>query len=405
MSEYKPGAPRMWTVGAVLAAWLACTAWLRPLMLPDEGRYVGVAWQMMTSGDWLTPTLDGLPFFHKPPLFYWISASAMSVFGVHEIAARLPSLLAAWFTGMGLFVFVRRWCDARLARLSLVALAFQPFFFCGAQFANLDMLVAGFISVTVLALAHAQLCRENGLPYRRALALAYLLAGFGVLSKGLIGFVLPGLVITIWLICRGRWRSIFGLLWWPGALGLIAVTAPWMALEQQAFPGFLHYFFVVQHFERFAGSGFNNVQPLWFYPAVLAVFGLPWLYWWGRHLRDAATDIANPPHGQRNPVYSLMWIWPLVIVGFFSMPHSKLVGYVLPVVAPLAFWAAAAMATRDEPTPRMRLAWRASVAGGGVLSLLIVGYLVLKPVHTARAIGQALAAQRAAGEPVLMLGA
>ena len=387
-----------------LALWLAFTASFRPLMLPDEGRYVGVAWQMMTSGDWLTPTLDGLPFFHKPPLFYWISAGAMSIFGVHEWAARLPSLLGAWMTGMGVFFFVRRWCGERLARLSLVALALQPFFFCGAQFANLDMLVAGFISVTVLALAHAQLCRESGLPHRRALALAFLLSALGVLSKGLIGFVLPGLVITIWLLCRGRWRAIGGLLWWPGLVLLLAVTAPWFVLEQRAFPDFLHYFFVVQHFKRFAGTGFNNVQPLWFYPAVLALFGLPWLYWWARHLRDAVAGLRHPPRNGRNPVQSLMWVWPAVIVGFFSMPQSKLVGYVLPAVPPLAFWAAAALAARDVPTQRERYGWRASMGLAMVLCLSIVAYLVVQPVHTARTIGQVLGAQRALGEPVLMVG-
>ena len=405
MIDPKPSRWPTWRLALVLAAWLAATAWLRPLMLPDEGRYVGVAWQMLTSGDWLTPTLDGLPFFHKPPLFYWISAGAMALFGVGEFAARLPSLLAAWMTGVALFAFVRHWCGERFARLTLVALALQPFFFCGAQFANLDMLVAGFISVTVLALAHAQLRREQGRPYRRTLALAWLLAGLGVLSKGLIGFVLPGLVVTIWLFCRGRWRAIFGLLWWPGMLVLLAVTTPWFWLEQREFPDFLHYFFVVQHFKRFAGSGFNNVQPLWFYPAVIAAFGLPWLYWWARHLRDAAVDLAKPPPAGRNPVYALMWVWPLVIVGFFSMPQSKLVGYVLPAVPPLAFWAAAAFAARAEATPRARAGWGLSAALGAVMSLAVVAYLVLQPVHTARTIGRTLAAQRASGEPVLMVGA
>ncbi|GAO22089.1 glycosyl transferase family 39 [Alicycliphilus sp. B1] len=77
------------TVGCIFA-WLAAMAWFRPLAAPDEGRYVGVAWEMLRSGDWLVPRLNGLPFFHKPPLFYWISATAMSVFGVSEWPARLP---------------------------------------------------------------------------------------------------------------------------------------------------------------------------------------------------------------------------------------------------------------------------------------------------------------------------
>ena len=94
-----PSPPPWRSPGALLAltlCWLGFTAGLRPLLLPDEGRYVGVAWEMLRSGDWLTPTLNGLPFFHKPPLFYWITAASMSVFGLHEWAARLAPVLGAW---------------------------------------------------------------------------------------------------------------------------------------------------------------------------------------------------------------------------------------------------------------------------------------------------------------------
>ena len=75
-------------------AWLGFTAWARPLFIPDEGRYVGVAWEMLNSGDWVTPRLDHLPFLHKPPLFYWITAAAMRIFGVNDGVARTASILA-----------------------------------------------------------------------------------------------------------------------------------------------------------------------------------------------------------------------------------------------------------------------------------------------------------------------
>ncbi len=190
----------------LIVAVLGATGWARPLLLPDEGRYVGVAWEMMRSGDWITPTLNGLPYFHKPPLFYWLSAGAMSVFGLHEWAARLPSLLGGWLGAFSIFMFVCRWCDVRVARIAVVALLVQPLFFIGAQFANLDMLVAGCITATSRLLAHASLSRESGLPWRRSLAAAYAAAAFGMLAKGLIGVVLPGLVIVVWLLWL-RWVS------------------------------------------------------------------------------------------------------------------------------------------------------------------------------------------------------
>src|SRR5262245_66484582 len=104
-----------WQTVAAIAflvyAWLAATAWMRPLTLPDEGRYVGVAWEMVRSGNWLVPTLDTLPFFHKPPLFYWLTAGAISTLGNNEWAARLPTLLSATAAVLALFLFLRRWAN------------------------------------------------------------------------------------------------------------------------------------------------------------------------------------------------------------------------------------------------------------------------------------------------------
>ena len=74
----------LFMIGAMLILWVVATITMRPLSIPDEGRYVGVAWEMVRSGLWLTPTLDGMPYFHKPPLFYWITAAALTLFGNHE---------------------------------------------------------------------------------------------------------------------------------------------------------------------------------------------------------------------------------------------------------------------------------------------------------------------------------
>ena len=137
--------------------WLAATAGIRPLALPDEGRYVGVALEMLWTGDWLVPTLDTLPYFHKPPLFYWLTGASLAVFGINDWAARLPSLLAATGTAFALYVFVGRWAGHVQARHTLVVLATTPFFFGGAQFANLDMLVAACIACTILCAADAVL--------------------------------------------------------------------------------------------------------------------------------------------------------------------------------------------------------------------------------------------------------
>ncbi|MFT3812513.1 MAG: glycosyltransferase family 39 protein [Acidovorax sp.] len=374
-----------WAVLALVVAWLAATAWMRPLMLPDEGRYASVAWQMLQSGDWLTPTLNGLPFFHKPPLFYWITGAALAAFGPVEIAARMASITGGVLGAMALYLFTRRWSGEATARRALAVLLVQPLCFLGAQFANLDMLVAGCIVATVLALAHAALCFEAGQPHRAALWGAYVLAALGVLAKGLIGFVLPAAIIGLWLLLRGRWRVLLALFSLVGAVLFLAVAAPWFWAMQQRFDGFMHYFFVVQHFQRFAETGFNNVQPFWFYPAVLALCSLPCLLG-VRFARGYFKD----------PVRLLMALAVGVVVLFFSLPQSKLVGYVLPAVPPLAWLMADASRARGRW-------WTAALAVSALLGLAVVAGLTVDQRRSARPLGLALRAQHQAGEPVFMV--
>ncbi|OXC88142.1 dolichyl-phosphate-mannose--protein mannosyltransferase [Achromobacter sp. KAs 3-5] len=288
-SEWTP--PAGWLLLAA-GIWLAWLAWMRPLTLPDEGRYAGVAWDMLRSGSHAVPLLDGMPYFHKPPLYYWLTELSFSVFGVHPWAARLPSWLAAWSAAAGLYVFVRRHRDAAAASLT-------------------------------------------------------------VLAKGLIGLVLPGAILLLWLVWERRWRGLRALVWPPALLVFLAVAAPWFVLMQMRFPGFYDYFFVYQHFQRFAAGGFNNAQPFWFYLPVLAGLSLPWSLWGGGILRRAFW-LAGPARSLRR----LAAVWFAVVVVFFSLPHSKLIGYVLPALAPLAFLLAEVIlaAWRSEngvTTPRL----------------------------------------------------
>src|SRR5262247_3397072 len=102
--------------------WFAALAWLRPLSLPDEGRYVGVALEMLASGNWLEPTLDTLPYFHKPPLFYWLTAASLATFGINTWAARLGSLLAATGGALGVYRFLWCWAGQAHARRALLVL-------------------------------------------------------------------------------------------------------------------------------------------------------------------------------------------------------------------------------------------------------------------------------------------
>lgn len=387
-------------VALLIVVALAATGWARPLMLPDEGRYVGVAWEMVRSGEWLTPTLDGLPYFHKPPLFYWITAASLSVFGLHEWAARLAPLVGGWIGAFSLYLFLRRWAGAGTARCTVIALLAQPLFFAGSQFANLDMLVAGCITATVTLLAHAVFSLEQGAPHRAAVIGGWAMAAFGVLAKGLIGFVLPGAIVLLWLLLLRRWRAIGALLWSPGPLVFLAIGAPWFLLMQQRFPDFLHYFFVVQHFQRFSGEGFNNAMPFWFYPVVLLGSSAPWWPWLVR--RGAWSEWVT---SDRRALRLLMALWLVVVTLFFSLPNSKLLGYILPAVPPLMYFVAEGFVSLGTATAIQRRLWWGGAALGFAISIVgIIGFAMRPPSAASHDLARVLAAQRVAGEPVFMVG-
>jgi 4-amino-4-deoxy-L-arabinose transferase-like glycosyltransferase len=353
--------------------WLAALAWLRPLSLPDEGRYVGVASEMLWSGNWLLPTLDTLPYFHKPPLFYWLTAASLGTFGLNAWAARLSSLLAATACALSLYHFLWRWRGHAHARVALLVLLTAPFFYGGAQFANMDMLVAACISGTILCAAHAVLgASEAARPSRPALAGAYVLAALGLLAKGLIGIVIPAMVIGIWLVLFGQARMILRLVWLPGLALFAGIGLPWFLLMQARYPGFFEYFFVHHHFERFAAQGFNNPQPFWFLVAVFAALTLPW----SPFLVGAARAY---PHtvGRSRQVPALMWIWLISTLVFFSIPNSKLIGYVMVALPPLGALAAEGLLCAASTHARART-WAMRAAVGAVAicaSILIVVHI------------------------------
>lgn len=361
-----------WMLVIAIVAWFGVTAWLRHFTAPDEGRYAGVALEMLRSGDWVVPRLDGLPFFHKPPLFYWLSAAGMAIFGTNEWAARLPSILSATAAAGGLFLFLRRWSDRLTAVIALVALATMPYFFVAAQFANLDMLVAGCITGTILFAVHAVFARAANEAWRGALLAAFVSAALGVLAKGLIGIVLPGAIFLLWCFAIQRRQSVWLLAWWPGWIAFTLVAAPWFIAMQLRYPGFYDYFVVTQHFRRFAASGFNNANPFWFYVPVIVSLTLPWIAW---VVADLAHRSKNAARRWVRPVSAIDWlmtIWFLVIVVFFSVPRSKLIGYVLPALPPLAWFVSRSIrALLSDPLGRNP--WlRATLAGAAGICVAAV---------------------------------
>lgn len=379
--------------------WLGCLSWVRHLHLPDEGRYVGVAWDMARADSFWVPLLNGLPYFHKPPLFYWLNELSFMVFGVHEWSARMPSLLTAWASAIALYLFIRKHRSVAVATVTLAVLVTMPYFYGGAQYANLDMLVAGMISLTVLAGAEAVLRSENGQAWGWMSLSAAVFAALAILSKGLIGLVLPGGVLFFWLILTKRWRK-FGVLLWPPAIVAFALVAvPWFWLMQQKFPEFFNYYFIHQQFERFVGESFNNPQPVLFYVPVVFGLTLPWSL--------GLLGLFNKSYwkSEAGSLSVLMLIWFAVIAVFFSIPASKLIGYALPALPPLAVLIAEVLvgAMHGKRSEQVRRAVGGCFVGACIGCLIAIGAFRVTQKDSGFEMGQRIAAEMRPDDTMVFL--
>ncbi len=394
-----------------LVLWLGLFLTLRPLSLPDEGRYGDISRWMLNSGDWLVPRINGVPFFHKPPLLHWLTTAALSVFGLHNWVLRLIPALAGLSMLGSMLWFLNRQKQPKLAEHSVLILATSILFFGAAQYVNHDLLVACFISLTILGFADYILTL-----HKSSLYVGYIACALGFLSKGLIGVLLPGMVILIWIISIQHWKMLYKVFNPVGFILFAAIALPWIYAVAQHYPNFLHYFFIEQQFDRFSGQTFNNKQPWFFYIACLIISFIFWIMALAskshiRHLLNynRASFIASQPTNHNiiqfpqqavtgpllnrvtfktylaQPLNKLYWIWLLSILVFFSIPQSKLAGYILPVVMPLAIIIAQAFTITPplkpsidtvNPSQERKGSWRSIITLAVVSGLLILTRLL-----------------------------
>ncbi|BCO26314.1 undecaprenyl phosphate-alpha-4-amino-4-deoxy-L-arabinose arabinosyl transferase [Rhodoferax lithotrophicus] len=328
---------KSWLILAVLWLALLILASLRPFAVPDEGRYGEIGRWMLVSGDWLTPRLNGIPFFHKPPYLYWLEAISVAIFGVSELALRLVPALHAGLMLSALYLAARRISTERIARRAVIMLGSSLGFLVGGQYINHDMLVASWIGVAIWCFAFAFMAGDK--PNPGLARLGFVACALGMLSKGLIGLALPGLVILVWLIWTRQLKKILHFPWLSGLALFLAIALPWFVLAQRTYPEFFNYMFIGQQLNRYTAAVYNNPQPVWFYVLALALLLFPWMFFAFNQMRRVTATTLASEVSMTDTWWKLCWSWLLVILVFFSIPNSKLVGYILPVVPPLALLA------------------------------------------------------------------
>jgi 4-amino-4-deoxy-L-arabinose transferase-like glycosyltransferase len=332
------------------------TFWLGvyPLFTPDEGRYAEVAREMLSTGDYVTPRVNGVAFLDKPILHYWLQAAAIRSFGLNEWAIRFFPALFGLIGCLVTYSGGRLLFDRRTALLSTIILATTPLYFCGAHYANLDLEVAVLITCTLLCLIIAL---KNMTRWQsQFLFAAYFFAALAFLTKGLIGMAFPSLIGGTWIILTKRWDTLKKLHLPLGVCLFILITLPWYLLAQQANPAFLHFFFVKQQMTRFLSTEtFNNKTPFWFYLPILLVGFFPWSIFLVQAIAKPICLLRRSRTQHETELFLLLWL--LIIFIFFSLPHSKMIGYIFPLLPALALLVGHDLSSSWEKAQRKTIYW------------------------------------------------
>lgn len=301
---------------------------VRDLFSPDETRYAEIGREIVESGDWITPRLNGVLYFEKPILGYWAFAGSQKLFGENSFAVRLPCVLATLLSALALFFLTRRFSGGgeKAGLLAAAVFLLTPLVFALGIAATLDPMFSFFLTLGMVLFYYAVQTRK----LERGVYL--LLFGFAVgaafLTKGFLAFVLPGLSIFVWLIWCRRWKDFLVLPWIPLA-GVLLISLPWAIMIHLEQPAYWNYFIYDEHIKRFFEKE-QHPEPFWFFIPVL-LCGLGWLLF----LLPSAVKGFIGKHWNDDFIRYLICWFALPFL-FLSLSSGKLATYILPCFAPLA---------------------------------------------------------------------
>ncbi len=324
------------------------------LVGPDEPRYVWIARAMAETGDWVTPTLYGKPWFEKPVLYYWGAALGFRLHLPAEWAARLPSAFAALAAAIAIAYLGWKHYGAS-EDWSRAPWLLAPAIFCtsvaGIAFARAatpDMLFASTITLAMACAASVLRYRgdlqaqddSNQAPATSTqrefgmLALFGAFLGLGVLAKGPAAVILAAGAIAIWALATRNWRAAFRLAHPIGVAVFAVVALPWYVLCARRNPDFLHVFIFQHNFERYLTPVFRHKQPFWFFVPITLLALMPWTVFLIGSLQEGLRLRREKSWASSPGFFFACWaIFPIV---FFSFSESKLPSYILPSVPALA---------------------------------------------------------------------
>lgn len=349
-----------WALPAAIAASLCLGFWSVPLYDQDEGIYAEATREMIAGGDYMTPHVNGVPFFEKPILMFWAQAACARLFGLNEFAMRLPSVVAGILWILATVSFLKRRRDPGIAYLTGFLLATTLMTTIVAKAAITDPILNLFVTLTLIHAYEA----SHATGGRRNIRFAHLFTALGFLAKGPIAVAIPLGVSFLWYARLRRLREWPRLVLDPIGLLLFAVVAlPWFAWELHLHGReFWNGFFVQHNLARFRAPLEGHAGALVYYLPVLLVGALP-------HAALLVRSLRYPRAWFRDDLSAFCAIWLLFVIGIFTLSATKLPHYASIAFVPMAYLLA-------EYGGRLRsTGWLVVPALLGLLAFLVIPHL------------------------------
>ena len=303
---------------------------IRPIIIPDESRYAEIPREMIASGDWVVPRLNGLRYFEKPVMGYWLNALSIKLFGENAFAARFPSAAATGLSALMIFLLVRRF-SGEITAATLAALIFLTSFIVYGigTFNVLDSMLAMFVTASMTSFFFAHNAEPSKKKKNVFLLLFGVFCGFAFLTKGFLAFAIPVVAIVPFMIWEGRFKELFIIPWLP-IIAAVLVVIPWAVMVHFKAPDFWHFFVWIEHIKRFLSSEAQHHESFWYYIYLFPAAALPWTFLF------PAAILGVKKTGIKTSItrYAICWFFfPFL---FFTVSKGKILTYILPCFPPFA---------------------------------------------------------------------
>jgi 4-amino-4-deoxy-L-arabinose transferase-like glycosyltransferase len=344
----------------------------RHLIPSDEGRYAEMAREMLVTGDWVTPRYNGYKYFEKPPLQIWATAATFQLFGIGDWQARLWTALTGFLTILAIGFTGAKIYNARAGWLAAVVLASTPMWVISGHFNSLDMGLSAFLVAALCSFLIAQTTQTQS-SCRNWMWACWIFMALATLSKGVIGAAIPAMVFVIYSISAWDWKIWMRLRLFSGLILFLFITTPWFVLVAQRNPEFLEFFFIHEHLQRFTQDAHSRTGPIYYFVPLLLVGLLPWV----AQLPSALAQSWQ----ERSKNFSCGWLlscWSIAIFVFFSISHSKLPGYIIPIFPALALLIGYRLDRLLGHTNSLSFIWKLQTIGFAILG--VIGFFFLSEI-------------------------